>query len=312
MWLLIIQNRDGVVSKNWLISSIACASVFALSLPARGQAILPYVPKLDSEQLELQGLQLQQDAVQLIRFQQYDLALPRAELATQLAPEKYDVWFILGSLYVQQERLEEGIKTLEKAESIAPEQEGVLFRLGDAYFQQGDYETARDKIEAGLEINNESPDALFSLGNTYLKLVEYDDAIDAYEEALEIEETFWPALNNVGLVEYEKGDRNDAISKWESVIEVDPKQAEPQLALAVALFAEGETDEAIELGKAALELDSRYADVEFLKENLWGDELIADTEEFLSNPQIQEIVTNFELSQPEKIPAPNEGVPVPQ
>ncbi|NJO99097.1 MAG: tetratricopeptide repeat protein, partial [Pleurocapsa sp. CRU_1_2] len=194
------------MSKNWLISLIACAGISSLSLPARGQAILPYIPKLDSEKLELQGLQLLQDAVQLIRFQQYDLALPRAELATQLAPANSDVWFILGSLYIQQEKIDQGIKTLEKAESLAPEQEGILFRLGEAYFQKGDYETAQEKFEAGLEIKNESPDALFSLGNTYLKLAKFDDAIAAYEEAFQMEATFWPALNNVGLVEYEKGD----------------------------------------------------------------------------------------------------------
>ncbi|MEL7522911.1 MAG: tetratricopeptide repeat protein, partial [Cyanobacteria bacterium J06553_1] len=96
------------------MSLIACASLSSLSLPAKGQAVLPYVPKLDSEKLELQGLQLLQDAVQLIRFQQYDLALPRAELATQLAPDNYDVWLILGSLYLQQERVEAGIEVLEK------------------------------------------------------------------------------------------------------------------------------------------------------------------------------------------------------
>ncbi|MEO1341385.1 MAG: tetratricopeptide repeat protein, partial [Cyanobacteria bacterium J06635_13] len=167
-------------------------------------------------------------------------------------------------------------------------------------------------LEAGLEIESESPDALFSLGNTYLKLAKYDDAIDAYEEAVEIEETFWPASNNVGLVQYEKGDRRDAISQWESVIELDSEQAEPQLALAVALFTEGEVEQAIELGKAALELDSRYADIQFLEENLWGEQLIADTQQFFSHPQIQEVVSNFEQSAPEETPAENEGVPIPQ
>ncbi len=193
--------------RNWLISLIACAGISSLSLPVRGQAVLPYVPKLDSEKLELQGLQLLQDAVQLIRFQQYDLALPRAELATQLAPGNYDVWFILGSLYIQQEKIDQGITVLEKAESLAPEQQGILFSLGNAYFQKGDYEAAREKLEAGLEIENNSPEALFDLGNTYLKLAQFDDAIDSYEAAFAQEATFWPALNNVGLVEYEQGER---------------------------------------------------------------------------------------------------------
>ena len=300
------------MSKNWLVSLITGAAIASLSLPARGQAVLPYVPKLDSEKLELQGLQLLQDAVQLIRFQQYDLALPRAELATQLAPNNYDVWFILGSLYVQQDKLDRGIKVLNRAEKLAPEQAGVLLRLGEAYFQKGDYETAREKLEAGLEIEGgSSSDALFSLGNTYLKLAEYDQAIDVYEEAFAQEKTFWPALNNVGLVEYEQGNFAEAIAKWESVIEVDGKQAEPKLALAVALFTEGEVDKAIELGKSALELDSRYADIQFLEENLWGEQLIEDTREFLSNPQIQEIVSNYQQSNPEKMPDMDEGVPIP-
>ncbi len=301
------------MSKNWLISLMACAGISCISLPAEGQAILPYIPELDSEKLELQGLQLFQDAVQLIRFQQYDLALPRAELATQLAPKNYDVWLILGSLYIQQEKVDKGIAVLKKAEQLEPEQPGVLFRLGRAYFQKGDYEAAREKLEAGLEIESNSPDAfdaLFDLGNAYLKLAKFDDAIDAYEEAFAQEATFWPALNNVGLVIYEQGDRDEAIAKWESVIEVDGQQAEPQLALAVALFTEGEVDKAIALGKAALELDSRYADIQFLKENLWGEQLIEDTRKFLSNPQIQEIVSNPEESNPEES-NPQEISPIP-
>ncbi len=291
---------------NWLISLVACAGISSISLPVRGQAVLPYVPKLDSEKLESQGLQLLQDAVQLIRFQQYDLALPRAELATQLAPNNYEVWFILVNLYVQQEELEQGVSVLEKAESLSPEQEGILFSLGNAYFQQGEYEAARDKLEKGLEIEANSPEALFDLGNTYLKLSKLDDAIDSYEEAYAKDATFWPALNNVGLVEYEQNDRYEAIAKWESVIEVAPEQAEPQIALAVALFTEGKKEKAINLGKAALELDSRYADIQFLKDNLWGEQLIEDTIVFLSNPQIQEIVSTYDntTSEEEVIPTP--------
>ena len=288
-----LRIRNSTAPKlNWLISLVACAGISSISLPVRGQAVLPYLPKLDSERLELQGLQLLQDAVKLIRFQQYDLALPRAELATQLAPSNYEVWFVLGSLYVQQEDLPQGIKALEKAETLAPEEEEILFRLGNAYFQQGDYETARNKLEQGLEIKQDSPEALFDLGNTYLKLTEYDKAIDSYEEAYAQEATFWPALNNVGLVAYEQGDLDSAIAKWESVIKVDGKQAEPQLALAVALFTQGEVNKGIEMGKSALQLDNRYADIQFLKENLWGERLIEDTRKFMNNPQIQEIVSS--------------------
>lgn len=293
---------------NWLVFLIACAGISSVSLPVRSQALLPYIPKLDSEKLELQGLQLQQDAVQLIQFQQYELALPSAELASQLAPNNYEVWFVLGSLYIQQDQVDDGIKVLEKAEALAPNKEGILFSLGKAYFQKGNYQAAREKLEAGLKIKQNSPEALFDLGNTYLKLAEPDKAINSYEQAFAQEKTFWPALNNVGLVEYEKGDRQKAIAKWQTVIQVDGQQAEPQLALAVALFSQGEVKKGIELGKAALAIDNRYGDIQFLKENLWGERLIEDTQKFLNTPEMQEIVSNYQKqpseSESEAIPAP--------
>ena len=106
---------------SWLFSLFACVGLSSVVLPVRGQALLPYVPKLDSERLEQQGLELLQEAIQLIKFQQYDLALSRAELSTQLAPGSYESWFILGSLYVQQDKLDQGIRVLEKAKVIAPQ-----------------------------------------------------------------------------------------------------------------------------------------------------------------------------------------------
>ena len=280
---------------NWLFSSIACAGILTTSaVPVSSQALLPYTPRINSEKLEQQGLQLLQDAVQLIKFQQYELALPRAELATQLAPNSYEVWFILGSLYLQQEQVDEGIDVLQKAENLAPEEEGILFTLGNAYFQKGDYQAALEKLEAGLDIDNNAPEALFDLGNTYLKLAELNKAIDSYEKAFEQENSFWPAINNVGLVEYEQGNVDDAISKWETALGIDSEQAEPKLALAVALYARGEQQKGIELATSALESDGRYADIQFLKDNLWGDRLIQDTEILLALPQIQAIVSNYE------------------
>ena len=283
---------------KWLFSLVACAGLSSLTLPVRGQALLPYVPKIDSERLEQHGLELLQDAIQLIKFQQYELALPRAELSTQLAPGSYEAWFILGSLYVQQDELARGIRVLEKAQVLAPTQEGILFTLGNAYFQQGNYQAALKKLEAGLKLQSNAPEALFDLGNTYLKLDKFSKAVSAYEKAFNQEKSFWPAINNVGLVEYEQGNVDKAIKKWQQALSIDGKQAEPKLALAVALHNQGKTQQGIELGISALKVDNRYADLEFLRENLWGERLLEDTKVFLATPQIQAIVSSYQ-EQPE-------------
>jgi tetratricopeptide (TPR) repeat protein len=284
---------------NWLFSSVACAGILTTAtLPVKSQALLPYTPQINSEKLEQQGLQLLQDAVQLIKFQQYELALPRAELATQLVPNSYEVWFILGAVYLQLEQVDDGINVLQKAENLAPEEEGILFTLGNAYFQKGDYQAALEKLEAGLKIEENAPEALFDLGNTYFKLAKLGKAIDSYEKALQQEQTFWPAINNVGLIEYEQGNVEDAIAKWQTALKVGGEQAEPKLALAVALYSQGDRAKGIELATSALEADTRYGDLQFLKDNLWGDRLLADTKTLLAIPQIQKVITSYEAESP--------------
>jgi Flp pilus assembly protein TadD len=90
---------DGLVLKRTsFLFLLVVASLWSVTRPANAQALVPYLPQLDSEQLEQQGLSLAQEAAQLAQFQQYGLALSRAQLASQLLPDNADVWALLGSL----------------------------------------------------------------------------------------------------------------------------------------------------------------------------------------------------------------------
>lgn len=98
---------------------------------------------------------------------------------------------------------------------------------------------------------------------------------------------FWPAINNIGLIEYEQGDVEAALKQWQSALAIEKQAAEPLLAMAVALYSRGQQERALKMGEAALRIDSRYGDLDFLKQNLWGDRLLADTMKFLAHPRIQ-------------------------
>ncbi len=223
--------------RNWLLSLSIVLGFWVGTTPANGQSLLPYSPTLNSENLEQQGLELADDAIQLVRFQRIDAALSRAKLATQLAPNRYQTWFILGTLYIQEDEPDKGIKSLEKALALAPEEGGIFFTLGRAYFQKGEYEKAIAQIQQGLTRQSDNPSAFFDLGNSYLKLARYSEAIAAYEQTIGIEKSFWPAINNIGLIKYEQGNAQEALSKWQEALTIDSEQAEPQLAIAVALYA---------------------------------------------------------------------------
>jgi len=60
--------------------------------------------------------------------------------------------------------------------------------------------------------------------------------------------------------------------------------------MAVGLYHQGKKQEGIELGIKALKIDNSYGDLEFLKENLWGDKLLTDTTKFFENSAIAPLV----------------------
>lgn len=281
-------------NRNPWLSVILVFGLLNMTKPASAQALIPHTLQLNSTQLEQQGLSLAQEAAQLAQFQQYELALPRARLATQLAPKNFQAWFLLGGLYLQSNEIDQGIAALQQARKLNANESTILFALGSAYFQKQQYSQAIAEIQAGLKIKPNVPEALFDLGNAYYKLRKFPEAIAEYEKAIAAEAKFWPALTNIGLIKYEQGDIDGAIGMWRKSVEIDKEAAEPQLALAVALYAKGDREQGIALGEAALRSDDRYANVDFLKENLWGDRLIQDTQKLLATPRIQATIAQVQ------------------
>jgi tetratricopeptide (TPR) repeat protein len=271
---------------------------YGIAVPAASaQVLLPYTLQQDQQDLSREAQRLYNTALALTQLQQYDQALSRAALAAQLAPGRADIWLLLGTLYVQDKKIDLGIASLNKAQRLNPKSADALFILGSAFFQKGDFNTAIQKLQAGLRISPDNLQGLFDLGNAYYRSKSYLEAVRTYEKAVAKKKDFWPALNNIGLISYELGKLPEATQAWQRSIDIDKKAAEPQLALAVALYQQGKQAEAFRLGATALRNDSRYASIDYLQENLWGNKLLADTQKFLQTPQMRAALT---LGDPDK------------
>ncbi len=273
---------------------MVCLAAGSAVPPAVSQVLVPRTLTVESAELEKTGQDLLKEAVYLTQFQQFASALSRAQLSTQLNPKSPDGWALLGGLYLNLEKKDEGIAALKKSLALNDSNPGVLFSLGAAYFGKGDYPAAAKSLQAGLKIKPDQLEPLFDLGNTYYKLGQLDDAISAYQKAVAQNEKFWPALNNIGLVNYEAGDVKAAMRRWQEASEIDKKTGEPILALAVAHYTQGNQDQALNLAQKALEMDSRYGDVAFLEENLWGERLVADTKMVFKLPKIKATIAQLE------------------
>jgi tetratricopeptide (TPR) repeat protein len=269
-------------------------------MPVNAQALVPHTVKLNFSNLEQQGLALARDAAQLAQFEQYDLALPRARLAVQLAPQTYQTQAVLGSLYLRKEDYTKAIANLTTAHNLKKDNPAILFSLGSAYLRKGNYNSAIQNIKQGLTIAPKEPTAVFDLGNAYYLAKRYDEAIAEFTRVVEIEKKFWAATNNIGLVEYERGNSDKAIKFWETAITqaaaTEDQAVEPKLALAVALYAKGDRDKGLKMSEDALKIDPRYGRVDFLKENLWGEKLLTDARTVFQNPSLKELLQQGELS----------------
>lgn len=278
-----------------LVSLLILLGLGGPAEPARAQALLPYTLPLDEGRLEADGRSLAQDAAQLAQFQQYDEALARAQLAAQLAPNDAQVLALLGSLYLQVNQVEPAIPVLERAQRLDAGNALIRFALGSAYFSQAEYAKAQAALESGIAIEPENAGARFDLGNAYYKLKRYSQAIEQYEKAIDYDAEFWPAVNNIGLVMYEMGNVEGAIAKWRQALTLAENETEPQLAIAAALYAQGSSrrTEAVRTATEALERDSRYADIDFLAENLWGDQLLRATRQLFEAPALKALLAQL-------------------
>jgi tetratricopeptide (TPR) repeat protein len=281
------------VKRHFWISLLAAVGL-ALPLPSR--AVVPYTPTIDFVTLREQGIALAQQAAQLIQFQQFPLAQRYASLAAQLAPDDYRVWLVLADTDLRTNDIDGAIVSLNKAESLGAKDPAIQFALGTAYIRKKEYDKAIAQIRAGLAVKPNSPAALFDLGNAFLLQGKSTDALSTFGKAVQLKADFWEAINNMGIVSYEEGKTQAALDYWQRAITLSKKAAEPVLARASALYQEGQREEAIAQAKEALQSDGQYADIAFLKDQLWGKRLIQATEELFKDPKLQQVVQDARLS----------------
>jgi tetratricopeptide (TPR) repeat protein len=157
--------------------------------------------------------------------------------------------------------------------------------------RQGNNQAAIADFNQAAQIDPNNAVAFMVRGFSYHFQGDYQGALAAYEKAIALDAKLFAAVNNIGFIKYELGDVEGAIRQFQAAIDINKQSAEPQLALAVALYGKREWERGLTMAQAALRLDKRFADVKFLKEQLWGDRILAETKKVLESPKIKEITS---------------------
>ncbi|NJL52325.1 MAG: tetratricopeptide repeat protein [Hydrococcus sp. SU_1_0] len=114
-----------------------------------------------------------------------------------------------------------------------------------------------------------------------------------FNKAIALNPNYALAYSNRGFIYYDQRKPELAIADWNTAISLNLNNAEARMALAVTLYSQGEQTKALAIAEKALQLDKQFADAAYLKKNLWGEKIIADTQKLLSHPQIQALLSRL-------------------
>ncbi|MBW4620063.1 MAG: tetratricopeptide repeat protein [Cyanosarcina radialis HA8281-LM2] len=148
--------------------------------------------------------------------------------------------------------------------------------------------------QIGCNPSRQTPPEMTQLGIGLHQAGKYQAAIDCYNETLKIRSDF-TAYQNRGLILYEMGKTEEALLSWRAAFRIlkqyppntpnlDAMKAENYLSSVVGLYQiKPDRTKARQIIDAALELDNRLKNTNFLRQNLWGNRLISDTQALLSS-----------------------------
>jgi tetratricopeptide (TPR) repeat protein len=212
----------------------------------------------------------------------YAKAITDYTKAIAINPKDADTYYSRGITYAALKDYAKAIADYTKAIAINPEYAKAYFNRGSAYDDLKDYASEIADYTKAIAIDPKDADTYFNRGITYAALKDYAKAIADYAKAIAINPKAVEAINNIGLLQYEQGNIDIAINQFQQAVNIDNTLAESTLALAITLQAKGNFTKAEELARAALALDPKIADPAFLRENLWGEKLIADAQTLLN------------------------------
>ncbi|MDB9468408.1 tetratricopeptide repeat protein [Dolichospermum circinale CS-539/09] len=225
-----------------------------------------------------------------LKLKDYKQAINDFTQAIKLDTKNAGYYGARGLAYLQLKDYKQAINDYTQAIQLDPKNAGYYGARGDAYLQLKDYKQAINDYSQAIKLKPDFTEAYYVRGIAHYFLKDYKQAIDDWNQAIKLKPDYPEAYTNLGIVSYEMGELETAINYWRNAIKINSNFAEAHLALGVAFYGKGDQEAGLKSAETALKLDKRYGNIEFLKENGWGEKLIKNSQEFLKNPRIKVLI----------------------
>ena len=217
-----------------------------------------------------------------------------AEKITELYPNYFLAWKILGFLQFKENKINESISSLNHATKLNPKDYETYNNLGRAYlvigklsdaekaffqskYMKSDYFPAQYNlamtygklgklIEAeevykiAIRLNPNHAQSYYNLGNIFVKLNKPDKAEKAYRKAIEIKPDYSMCFNNLGVIYWGLGKFEESEKNYKMAISLDSNNLDAYCNLGVTLQYMHKFDEAEDNYKKAIKINPNYAE----------------------------------------------------
>jgi len=188
-----------------------------------------------------------------------DPALPNRALgaalqAEQLAENRPEVHFSLGSVYRATGKTAEAVVEFKRALELAPDSDEGYRRLGSAYLATGKKQEAVQSYQRAIEINPYYSLNYLQLGAAYLQFGDNAKALAAFQRSTELNPGSSVGYSNIGIVYYRQGKWNQCIPAFQKALEIQPS-SEAYSNLGTAYFFLKRYDDSIKMYEKAVELN---------------------------------------------------------
>jgi tetratricopeptide (TPR) repeat protein len=143
--------------------------------------------------------------------------------ATELYPAYGPAYFMLGTVYMDQQKWKEAQAALEKAIAIKADSSAAYLALGSCFAQQSKWAEAEKPLAKGLELQPESAMGQYDLGRVYWALNRWQDADPHAVKAVQLDPSNAPAHVMMGNIMLRRRDANGALAEFKKYLELEPK-----------------------------------------------------------------------------------------
>ena len=114
-------------------------------------------------------------------------------------PKQAHCHYILGSLFAQNQQLENAIESIEEAINLNDQLQPAYRQLAKIYGFRRDIDAVAEVLGRGYEKTNE-PSLAFDLAAFYYQVQNYQAASEIYEQLIEENEGALSAINNLAMI----------------------------------------------------------------------------------------------------------------